>query len=145
MRQGRRGRFRPNDPVTRGEMAAFIYRLAGATQKGQNYSPFKDMGWSTGFYHEVSWLELKGIAGRGDVNRPVTSPLPGGAGNASGATAAWKTRAATWAAAKARSSSSYYIYGGNGPNGYDCSGFIVGAFAAGGKGGLPRCRPVPGR
>ncbi|NUL47853.1 hypothetical protein F7P69_22005 [Cellulosimicrobium funkei] len=155
--------------ITRGEMAAFIYRLAGATKKGQNYSPFTDMRWSTNFYHEASWLEEMGIAngyqdgtfkpaqhitrgetaimlqnanrylaGRGNVTSPVTSPLPGGAGNASGSTAAWKTKAASWATAKAQSSSSYYLYGGNGPNGYDCSGFIIGAFAAGGKGGLPR-------
>ncbi|MGM7670230.1 S-layer homology domain-containing protein [Microbacterium sp. A93] len=166
---GADGRFRPGAPVTRGEMAAFIYRLAGATAKGPNYSPFKDMGWSTGFYHEASWLEAKGIANgykggsfkpgrnitrgetaimlqnahryiatRGDVTTPVASPLPSGGGNAAGSTAAWKTKAANWATAKAKSPSSYYAWGGNGPNGYDCSGFVIGAFAAGGKGGLPR-------
>lgn len=166
---GTDGRFRPDSPVTRGEMAAFIYRLAGATQKGPNYSPFDDMRWSTNFYHEASWLAAKGIAqgykdgdfkpsrnitrgetaimlqnanrylaGRGNVTTPVASPLPNGAGNGSGSVAAWKTKAANWAIAKAKSSSSYYQYGGNGPNGYDCSGFVIGAFAAGGKGGLPR-------
>ncbi|VXB10483.1 Cell wall-associated NlpC family hydrolase [Citricoccus sp. K5] len=48
--------------ITRGEMAAFIYRLAGATKKGPNYSPFTDMGWSTSFYHDASWLQANGIA-----------------------------------------------------------------------------------
>ncbi|MFB9074842.1 NlpC/P60 family protein [Citricoccus parietis] len=43
-------------------MAAFIYRLAGATKKGPSRSPFKDMGWSTAFYHEASWLRTNGIS-----------------------------------------------------------------------------------
>ncbi|MFC4370226.1 S-layer homology domain-containing protein [Citricoccus nitrophenolicus] len=161
--------FGVHQAITRGEMANFIYRLAGATKKGPPYSPFKDMGWSTPSYHEASWLEAQGIAsgyqdgtfrprqtitrgetaimlqnahryisGRGDVTTSVINPLPSGGGDSGGSTAAWKTKAASWATAKAKSSSSYYQWGGNGPNGYDCSGFIVGAFAAGGKGGLPR-------
>lgn len=161
--------FRPNDAVTRGELAAYIYRLAGATAKRPPVSAFTDMSWRTPFYQEASWLRTAGIAkgyadtsfrpeqnitrgetaimlqnahrylaGRGDVTTPALNPLPHGAGNTTGSTAAWKAKAANWAVAKAKSSSSYYQYGGNGPNGYDCSGFIIGAFAAGGKGGLPR-------
>lgn len=161
--------FRPNDPVTRGELAAYLYRLAGASQSGPGTSPYTDMGWSTSFYHAASWLDSQGIAGgyqdgtfrptrnitrgetaimlrnartqlsgKGDVTTPALSPLKTTVSSSSGTTTAWKEKAADWATAKAKSSSTYYQYGGNGPNGYDCSGFVIGAFAAGGKSGLPR-------
>ncbi|MGO1184277.1 MAG: NlpC/P60 family protein [Micrococcaceae bacterium] len=49
----------------------------------------------------------------------------------------WAGTAINWAVNKANQSGTYYAWGGNGPSGYDCSGFTLGAFQAAGK-SLPR-------
>ncbi|MFC7402896.1 S-layer homology domain-containing protein [Citricoccus sp. GCM10030269] len=156
--------FRPGQAVTRGELAAFLHRLAGNPQAAAG--SFADMGSGTDYYSAASWLLSAGItsgygdgtfkpranisraetaaflykangsiAGRGNVTTPVAKPLPADSGTSP--VTAWKTKAAQWAKTKATSSSTYYQYGGTGPNGFDCSGFTSGAFQAGGK-SLPR-------
>jgi hypothetical protein len=57
------GTFRPNDPVERGAVAAFLYRFAGSpayTPTGPE--PFKDLSPSSGFYKEIRWLQAQGAA-----------------------------------------------------------------------------------
>lgn len=49
----------------------------------------------------------------------------------------WAGTAINWAVNKANQPGTYYTWGGNGPSGYDCSGFTLGAFQAAGK-SLPR-------
>lgn len=156
--------FRPNQPVTRGELAGFLHRLADEpTTSGGS---FADMGPSTQFYGAASWLLAQGITsgyadgsfqprnvvtraetasflyqarralkGRGNVTTPALLPLD--TTRASTTVATWKAKAVDWATTKAKSGNTYYEYGGNGPYGYDCSGFTTSAFSAGGQ-SLPR-------
>ncbi|HEY4615866.1 MAG TPA: S-layer homology domain-containing protein [Citricoccus sp.] len=156
--------FRPNRPVTRGELAAFLHRLADLPQaKG---GAFKDLGPGQEYFTAASWLRGRGITsgygdgtfkprnnitraetasflyqaagalkGRGNVATPALAPLD--ETRASSTTKTWKVKAVKWATTKAKSNSTYYQYGGNGPYGYDCSGFTTGAFSAGGQ-SLPR-------
>ncbi|MDI3330103.1 MAG: S-layer homology domain-containing protein [Micrococcus sp.] len=157
--------FRPNQPVTRGELAAFLHRLADepATTGGS----FSDMGPGAPFAPAASWLLDEDITsgygdgtfrpgnditraetasflykaagvlkGRGNVTTPALQPLTEET-RASSTVATWKAQAVDWATTKAKSANTYYQYGGNGPYGYDCSGFTTGAFSAGGK-SLPR-------
>lgn len=56
------GTFRPNDPVSREAMAAFLYRYAGSpSYHAPARSPFKDVPKGHKFYKQITWLNSKGI------------------------------------------------------------------------------------
>lgn len=56
--------FRPTEQVTRGVMAAFLYRLAGSPAfDAPAASPFTDVPTTYTFYKEVSWLVSSGVYG----------------------------------------------------------------------------------
>ncbi|MDR0848333.1 MAG: leucine-rich repeat domain-containing protein [Propionibacteriaceae bacterium] len=56
------GMFSPSDPVNRGSMAAFLYRMAGSpTWTPPATSPFTDVPKTHKFYKEITWLAASGI------------------------------------------------------------------------------------
>ncbi|MDI3331380.1 MAG: SpoIID/LytB domain-containing protein [Micrococcus sp.] len=55
------GTFGPNDPVTRGELAAFLYRLAKASFTPPSSSPFTDLGPGSANYRAITWAAAQGI------------------------------------------------------------------------------------
>jgi hypothetical protein len=56
------GTFRPTQNVTRGQTAAFLYRLAGSpAYTPPKTSRFKDVTTRTPFYKEISWMAQKGF------------------------------------------------------------------------------------
>ncbi|MEV8165959.1 S8 family serine peptidase [Rothia kristinae] len=56
------GTYRPSAPVERGQMAAFLYRMAGSpAYTPPSKSPFKDVSTNYVFYKEISWLASQGI------------------------------------------------------------------------------------
>lgn len=58
----RDGTFRPNEPVGRAAMAAFLYRFAGSPEyDAPPLSPFPDVPATYRFYTEISWLASTGI------------------------------------------------------------------------------------
>lgn len=55
--------YRPAQPVTRDQMAAFVYRLAGSPEfVPPETSPFADVSNRHGFYKEIAWLSASGIS-----------------------------------------------------------------------------------
>lgn len=58
------GTFRPVAPVSRGAMAAFIYRMAndGATAPACTVAPFSDVGVGFQFCGEITWLKETGLS-----------------------------------------------------------------------------------
>ncbi|MDN4473970.1 S-layer homology domain-containing protein [Demequina zhanjiangensis] len=65
------GSFGPTDPVTRGQMAAFLYKMAGSPAwTPPAKSPFTDVSTSNVFYKHITWLANEGItSGVGDGTR----------------------------------------------------------------------------
>lgn len=56
------GTFRPSHNVTRGQIAAFLYRLAGSPAVAlPARSPFPDVPPTHSFYREIMWLSSQGI------------------------------------------------------------------------------------
>ncbi|MFT4232374.1 MAG: S-layer homology domain-containing protein [Leucobacter sp.] len=54
--------FQPEEGVSREAMAAFLYRLEGATAKGPKTSPFVDVQPGDQFYDEIAWMRSEGIS-----------------------------------------------------------------------------------
>jgi hypothetical protein len=70
------GTFRPTGAVTRGSMAAFLYRLAGEPDFDPPTPPtFDDVGTGHPFRTEIEWLAAEGITGgfSDDTFRPGSS------------------------------------------------------------------------
>jgi uncharacterized protein YkwD len=57
------GTFRPQGRVTRGAMAAFLYRSAGSPPGPFPAPPFSDISEAKAFYGEISWIASTGVAG----------------------------------------------------------------------------------
>jgi hypothetical protein len=56
------GMYSPSDPVNRGSMAAFLYRMAGSPAwTPPATSPFTDVPKTHKFYKEITWLAASGI------------------------------------------------------------------------------------
>ncbi|MDR0848793.1 MAG: S-layer homology domain-containing protein [Propionibacteriaceae bacterium] len=56
------GNYSPSDPVNRGSMAAFLYRMAGSPAwTPPTTSPFTDVPKTHKFYKEITWLAATGI------------------------------------------------------------------------------------
>jgi hypothetical protein len=53
--------FSPSSTVTRAQMAAFIYRLAGSPTWNQSSCGFKDVSSSNQFAKPICWMKAKGI------------------------------------------------------------------------------------
>ena len=54
--------FRPDQPVLRDQMAAFLYRFAGSPEfVAPAVSPFRDVPTSYPFYKEITWLASTGV------------------------------------------------------------------------------------
>ena len=55
--------FKPDEPVSRQAMAAFLYRAAGSPKfTAPKKSPFVDVATDAPFYKEIAWLADKGIS-----------------------------------------------------------------------------------
>lgn len=70
------GTFKPQAPVNRDAMAAFLYRLAGSPSfTPPSSSPFSDVTPKTPFYKEITWLASTKITGgySDGTYRPLTS------------------------------------------------------------------------
>ncbi|MFI7579575.1 CAP and S-layer homology domain-containing protein [Kocuria kalidii] len=60
---GRTRLYKPGQAITRDQMAAFLYRLAGKPAfTPPPYSPFNDVSTRQGFYKEMAWLKARGIS-----------------------------------------------------------------------------------
>lgn len=74
------GGFRPSAPVSRGAMAAFLYRRADVVHTPWSVQQFTDTPMDHPFFIEIDWLESVGITrGNPDGSFGVVSPMSRGA------------------------------------------------------------------
>ena len=58
-----RAAYKPAQRVTRDQMAAFFYRMAGEpAYTAPRQSPFRDVSTGQGFYKQMAWLHATGIS-----------------------------------------------------------------------------------
>jgi streptogramin lyase len=75
------GLYKPSDPVSRGAMSAFMYRLAGEPEFEDPEAPsFVDVALTHPFFHEVEWMAAEDITTgyAGDLYKPA-APVSRGA------------------------------------------------------------------
>ena len=74
-KDGEHAEFRPNQPVKRGDLAAFLARLAALAGRGSSYAgtsgAFADVNSSTAHAEEITWLAATGISTGWDKNGRV--------------------------------------------------------------------------
>lgn len=71
------GTFRPLELIDRGQMAAFMYRMAGSPQYTPPSTPvFQDVSPNNAFYKEIHWMESQGITNgwKTPGGKPVFKP-----------------------------------------------------------------------
>ncbi len=57
------GCFLPGDPITRGQLAAVLYRFSGETLEGVASVPFEDVSPTAYYWEAIAWAYSRGIAG----------------------------------------------------------------------------------
>ncbi len=68
--------YKPNQPISRGGIAAFMHRAGGGAPSGLTAPYFADVPQGTPFYEDIQWMGAKGIStgSANGVNKPLYGP-----------------------------------------------------------------------